>query len=115
MKNIEKIREGLYIKKDRLGYRIVYPYKNDDGTINWFNVLTGGSWGNLIKVVLIVSLILFVTWGYYHDTKACKDFMENPCEMLPNISKYCLNVENLHSQGTLDITNFKEVNINGET
>lgn len=85
----EKIREGLYIRKDKFGYKIIYPYKNDDGTINWFNVLTGGTWWKLVKVVVIVFLILGMSWGYYHDTKTCRELMSDPCNLLPNISRYC--------------------------
>ena len=41
--------DGSYLKKDELfGYRVIYPYKNPDGTIHWFNLLTGGSWAKLI-------------------------------------------------------------------
>ena len=64
------------------GYRIVYPYKNIDGSINWFNFLTGGSWSNLLKVCFIVGLILGSVAAYKHDIGSCQEIMEDPC-------KYC--------------------------
>jgi len=79
MEGMEKIREGLYLKKGLFGYRLVYPVKNEDGTINLFNLLTGGSWGNLIKILLIIAFILILSLSYYHDIKECRKVMANPC------------------------------------
>jgi len=62
-----KVDDGVYIRKGKWGYRLIYPYKNEDGSINWFNTLTGGSWGNLIKVGVVVALILASVWAYKHD------------------------------------------------
>ena len=80
---IEKIREGLYIKSDRFGTRVVYPIKNEDGTTNWFNVLTGGSWGKLSMTLLIVAIVLLSVWSYNHDVAMYKDVAKNPCEYCP--------------------------------
>jgi len=93
MKDVEKIREGLYIKKSFDGYRVVHPIKNDDGTFNWFNILTGGNYWMLVKFLIILFLILAMTWSYAHDTKACRELMENPCELLPNITDFCIKLE----------------------
>ena len=82
MKGVEKIREGLYIKTDFTGTRIVYPVKNDDGSMNWFSFLTGGSWYNLAKTIIIILLILGLSLSYYRDMKACMVMMADPC-------KYC--------------------------
>ena len=30
--------EKVYLKKDFLGWRVVHPIKNEDGSYNWFNV-----------------------------------------------------------------------------
>ena len=87
----EKIREGLYIKKSFDGYRVVYPIKNEDGTLNWFNLLTGGSYWNLVKTMLVLLLILGITYSYYRDTKMCRDLIENPCDHLVNITNFCYN------------------------
>ena len=73
--------DGSYVKKDkRFGYRVIYPYKNNDGTINWFNLCTGGSWAKLIVTILIVSLILFSVYAYKTDVKTCYEVIKNPCD-----------------------------------
>jgi ABC-type sulfate transport system permease subunit len=73
--------DGSYVKKDkRFGYRVIYPYKNNDGTINWFNLCTGGSWAKLVVTILIVSLILFSVYAYKTDVKTCYEVIKNPCD-----------------------------------
>jgi len=49
-------------------YRLVYHWKNPDGSINWFNFLTGGSYYNLIGVLLVVSFLVLLVMLYKHDT-----------------------------------------------
>jgi len=63
-KGIEKIEtskgEVINVKKSKFfGWGIVYPWKNEDGSWNWFNILTGGSWAKVIIIAIIV-LIIFV-------------------------------------------------------
>ena len=76
MEGVDKIREGLYVKKSFDGYRVVHPIKNDDGTWNWFNLFTGGSCWNWVKVILVMALIFFVTWSYMHDVKAYREITD---------------------------------------
>jgi hypothetical protein len=85
---IEKIRDGLYVKKSFGKYRVVYPIKNDDGTTNWFNILIGGTWGKFITVLFVIAIILGVTFSYMHDTKTCREMVSNPCKMFPNLDTY---------------------------
>ncbi len=77
-----KIEEGIELKKDSFGWHIVYPTRNKDGSINWFNFITGGTWWNLIKVGGILAIIGFITWSYFRDINACVQVMQDPC-------KYC--------------------------
>jgi hypothetical protein len=72
--------DGSYLKKDMFGYSIIYPYKNNDGSLNWFNIWTGGSWAKLIVTLLIVSLIIFSVYAYKTDVKTCYEVIENPCD-----------------------------------
>lgn len=51
----------FYYKK-----RKVYPILNKDGTINWFNLLTGGSWLRLLGVVVIVIIIIGAIFEVKH-------------------------------------------------
>ena len=93
MTDIEKIREGLYVKKGFDGLRVVHPIKNDDGSWNWFNVFTGGTWWKLTKLLLILTLVLGMSWSYMRDTQQCRDLLSDPCKILSNLTAYC-NQEN---------------------
>ncbi len=35
-------QEKIFLRRDFLGWRVVYPWKNEDGTLNWRNILTNG-------------------------------------------------------------------------
>lgn len=35
-------KEEVLLKRDFEGWRVVYPFKNSDGSWNWKNILTGG-------------------------------------------------------------------------
>jgi len=73
MERLKINNEEVVLKKDFSGWRVVYPIKNPDGSINWKNLLIGGSWFNLIKVILVVGLILFIIYSYKYDIQATKD------------------------------------------
>jgi len=68
--------DKLYLKKDFLGYRIVNPLKNDDGSINWANLLFGG-YRNLIILTLLLLIAGFVMWSYNHDISEVKAYYGN--------------------------------------
>lgn len=83
MSNIEKIREDLYVKKGWDGYRVVHPIKKDlnlpmtRDNINWKNFLFGGHWSYALKAVLFLIALYFFVQMYLHDTKVCREFVEN--------------------------------------
>ena len=68
--------EKIHLKKDRFGWRVIHPVKNDDGSWNWKNFLVGGSYWNLLKVGAIVGIILFMCWAYKHDMQMCEHLLE---------------------------------------
>lgn len=80
----KKIDEGIYLRKGKWGYRIIYPIKREDGSLNWFNLLCGGSYWNLAKTVMVLFLILLIVYSYNHDIKAYKDVSDyvtaHPCD-----------------------------------
>jgi len=88
---MEKIKEDLYVKKGRFGYRIVYPIKKDidkpftQDNINWKHLLIG-DWTRLISTSLILLLIMFGIFSYSYDTEMCRDVLSNPC---PYFEDYC--------------------------
>ena len=52
--------EGGFYKTKR-----IHPWLNNDGSINWFNFLTGGSWIRLGITIGIMALIIIglFQWG----------------------------------------------------
>lgn len=84
MAKIEKIRDGLYIKKGWDGYRVVYPFRNDldrpfsfRDNCNWVNVLIGGHWSFMVKLLIFLIAFYFFTQMYLHDTAVCRNYAEN--------------------------------------
>jgi len=80
-----KIDKGVYARKSKLfGYRLVFPFKNDDNTINWNNVITGGGIGRLAIVLTLAALLIIFTLLYRRDIDAVNQSLQyainNPCE-----------------------------------
>lgn len=67
--------EQVYLKRETFGrgWRVVNPMRNPDGSWNWFNIITGGSWAKLIGLIFIVGVILLGIWAHFHDVKAIQD------------------------------------------
>lgn len=63
----------VYLKKQGNNYRVVHPIKNDDGSWNWFNIFTGGSWFNVIVVGVVVGIISAVLLEYSSNVKFLQD------------------------------------------
>ena len=84
MKMFEKLNrvclngDLVYLRKARSGWRVVHPIKNEDGSINWFNLLTGGSWWNVLFVCVVVFLICFAIWEYTHNIEILMSCFDNP-------------------------------------
>jgi|WetSurMetagenome_2_1015567.scaffolds.fasta_scaffold345790_2 hypothetical protein len=79
-----KIEEGVLVRKGKLGYRLIYPYKRADGSINWFNALCGGSWWNFGVTLFIVLAIFVSVYSYKHDIAIYKNVTDQcytePCK-----------------------------------
>jgi len=64
--------EDVHMKKDGLGWRIIYPHRNTDGSPNWTNRLIGGK-RNFITVFFLVLLIVVLQLSHYHDVQAIEN------------------------------------------
>ncbi len=73
------IDEKVYLKKGAFGYSVVQPVKNEDGSINWINMLVGG-WGNLFKLLFILLVIFSFIYGVQQMMEGCNDMAESPCK-----------------------------------
>lgn len=100
MKNIEKIREGLYVKKSFDGYRVIYPARNDDGSMNWFNLLTGGSYWNIIKVSIVVLMLLGLSWSYARDIRVYREITER---IARDPYSFCINITSQQQEFPIDL------------
>ena len=91
--------EKFAIRRSIDGYRVVYPNKNQDGTLNWKNILLGGSWWNLIKSLVVLGLILLFFWVYNHDTYVCR---ENAKAFVEHCTTYIRYLSELSKNTSLD-------------
>ena len=85
--NTEEIRPGLFVQSktenpDNIIYRVVNPicWK---GKYRWKRQF---GWRNVITI----AIILFLAFTYFNDTSFCRALQEDPCQLIQNISSYCL-------------------------
>ena len=76
--NTYELTKDTYLSKTKLGeWRITRPVIIQGGKIHWPNLLYGGKISNIIILLILVSLILFVSWSYERDIRECKYLIEN--------------------------------------
>lgn len=80
--------EKLYLKKDIFGWRVVHPIKNEDGSINYFNLILGG-WRNLFILVLFLIIMFIIMYSYNHDITTLQNHYSNISE---NPWEFCRNM-----------------------
>jgi hypothetical protein len=100
--------ENVYLRKSFDGWRVVYPIKNEDGSMNWFNVFTSGNYWKMIKPFLLLLLLLGFMYVYAHDTSVCRNTVSN-------IKQICLDynsINNLINQTNWKLAQDIKLNIN---
>jgi len=96
--------EEVCLRKGFDGYRVVYPFRNEDGSFNWFNFTTGGSYWKLVKLAIFVVLIFIVILLYKYDMQSCVDLTER---IVSDPAGFCRNVTTTsNSKFTLNLTEF---------
>lgn len=70
--------EKVYLKKDFLGWRVVHPLKNEDGSWNWFNLIFGSK-SNLVFLIVLLLIGVTIYLGYHEQLANFKEVMNNPC------------------------------------
>jgi len=85
IREIELDGDRIFISKSNLfGYKVVKPIKVD-GKINWKNLITGGSWKNLIFIIILVLLFLGAINEYSQAVNLANDcLLDN--QIISNIS-----------------------------
>lgn len=71
--------EKVFLKKDFVGWRVVEPWKNEDGSINWFNLLVGGKRNLFILVFIMIITFLFYL-GINEMISNYQIIAEQPCK-----------------------------------
>ena len=88
MKNIKEVMiddEVVYLRKDILGLHVTHPIKNKDGTINWKNLICGGSWLNLILIIIFVLIMIFAIVEYVNSLRYCSELIAEKLSQKINI------------------------------
>ncbi len=92
--NTEEIKPGLFVQNRKGNYRVVNP-------IAWkgkWRLDKQFGWKNLITIVIVI----FVAYTYINETTFCRQLQANPCEMLPEITSYCFEQDQIKFLGTND-------------
>lgn len=69
--------EKVYLRRDWLGWKQVYPVKQD-GKFNYMNLLFGGK-RNLIFLILLIILVSLIYLGVQELNSGLKEIAEDPC------------------------------------
>ena len=80
-------KENIYLAKDMLGWRVVHPIKNEDGSWNWFNLLLG-SWNNLIGLLFILFLLLMFYLAWNEMTVQVEECLARNLTVIQNVVNY---------------------------
>ena len=77
--NLYRINKNQYLKISKKGNgEITAPIKDPiTKKFHWFNFLTGGSYNHLVQILAIIIIILLLSYGFYYDTKGCRDLVKN--------------------------------------
>lgn len=78
-KRVDLDGEAVYLNKGKSifnGWKVVHPIKNEDGSINWKNLICGGNWWNLVFVLVFVLVFLGFSIEYHNNFKECTKVME---------------------------------------
>ena len=67
---VMKDGEVFYTKSRR-----VYPIFEPDGSINWFNLLTGGTYWRLAMSILFIVIAIGLIWQYHGQLQWCADLV----------------------------------------
>lgn len=87
IKWIELNEDKIALRKGYDGWRVVHPFKNQDGTKNIKNILVFGSWWNILKYLAILSMILLYFYVYAHDTAVCRETVQRDIQWFKNVSR----------------------------
>jgi hypothetical protein len=69
--------EKVYLKKGAyFGWRVIRQIKNEDGSWNWKNLISGGSWLRLILIIGFVAICLGAIFEVAHFIELANECVE---------------------------------------
>jgi hypothetical protein len=77
----------VFISQRGDSFKVIKPWKNEDGSFNWFNMLTGGSWANLIIITIIVMISVGLIFEYTNNIGNLLD-----CFRIPGMLDKCVEI-----------------------
>lgn len=78
--------KDVAMRKSFDGWRVVYPIKNKDNTLNWKNILISGSYWNFIKFLAFILFVLLFYYVYAHDTAICRETVKRDIAWFNNLT-----------------------------
>jgi hypothetical protein len=99
MSIIEEVKPGLFVQQTKIGWKVVYPIKEDvskpfsfKNNVNWKRLFIG-SWGRFLTLVFIILMLIFLLYAYKHDMNVCgKKYLGDFYNVLQNkCFSGCLN------------------------
>lgn len=83
-------KDNIYFKKDIFGWYIIHPIRDEDGKLNWTNLIFGGK-RNAWFTLILCLLILGICFSYSHDINKINEHYEY---ISANPLTFCKNVAN---------------------
>lgn len=81
---IEVDGEIIYLKKNSLGWGVIHPIKNEDGSWNWKNLIAGGNWTKLVLIMIFVFIMILAIIEVSNITQiANKCLNQTPIIIIP--------------------------------
>lgn len=75
-----KLKDGVYLRKEKDNYRLIYPVKKDLSqpfsfkNIHWKNFIGIQNWLSTLIIILVIVMSL----TYMRDTELCREIVANP-------------------------------------
>lgn len=76
IREVEVDGETIKVRKSKLGWKVVYPVWNDDGSFNWKHAITGKTWWNLTLIIGIVIIFVLAIYEYSMNMQVCEKAIE---------------------------------------
>lgn len=104
------LEEKVYLKKSFDGWRVVHPIRNEDGSMNYPNLLFGGWWG-LAKLIGIMFVMGLLWLGINELIGNYKIIADNPCDFCKTCQEYVnRQINNINSKTIIPSINYTQLN-----